>query len=148
FGVPLTMTISAPNRVGAVYFDGVAGQKIGLLINDSTISSAFAARLTIINPGGSRLVDNEALGSGQFTGEQPDGSLEVQYFFEATLPSTGPYTIVLDPVANTTGSATFTLYNVPPDVIGAINADGIPARITITTPGQNARLTFNGIAGQ
>src|SRR4030095_14379443 len=45
-------------------------------------------------------------------------------------------------------SVTLTLYDVPPDVTGSIAADGVPVGVAITSLGQNARLTFNGTAGQ
>src|SRR5439155_15982629 len=65
-----------------------------------------------------------------------------------TLAQTGTYTIVVDPQGAYTGSATLTLYNVPPDVTGTIVAGGAPVTVTIATPGQNARLSFAGSAGQ
>ena len=34
------------------------------------------------------------------------------------------------------------------DVVGTITPDGTPVTVTITTPGQNARLTFGGAAEQ
>jgi len=54
---------------------------------------------------------------------------------------------VIDPPNTTTGSATFTLFDVPPDVTGTI-APGGGFVSSISTPGQNANYTFNGTAGQ
>jgi hypothetical protein len=65
-----------------------------------------------------------------------------------TLPSTGQYALVVDPPNMTTGSATFTLYDVPPDVTGTIAPGGAAVSPSMTTPGQNAKLTFDGAAGQ
>jgi hypothetical protein len=47
----------------------------------------------------------------------------------------------------TTGAATFTLYNVPPDVTGTIT-QGSAFVSSISAPGQNANYTFDAIAGQ
>ncbi|MGK5029321.1 PKD domain-containing protein [Janthinobacterium sp. MDT1-19] len=65
-----------------------------------------------------------------------------------TLPATGSYTIVMDPSGANTGSATFSLYAVPPDASGSITVGGAPVTLTTTAPGQNARLTFSGTSGQ
>jgi hypothetical protein len=65
-----------------------------------------------------------------------------------TLPATGDYLILVDPQAAASGDMTLTLYDVPPDSTAAIDADGPSVAVTSTTPGQNARLTFDGAAGQ
>jgi hypothetical protein len=65
-----------------------------------------------------------------------------------TLPAAGTYTILVDPSSSNTGSMTLTLYDVPPDVTGTITPGGAAVTVTITTPGQNAGLTFSGTAGQ
>ena len=65
------------------------------------------------------------------------------------LPAGGTYTILLDPQGTDLGSATLTLYDVPPDLGGTIAVGGPPVTLTLApVPGQNARLTFNGAAGQ
>ncbi|MGH7966042.1 MAG: hypothetical protein ACRERD_30195, partial [Candidatus Binatia bacterium] len=65
-----------------------------------------------------------------------------------TLPVSGTYTIVVDPPGTDTGRATLTLYMVPPDVSGTLTLNGTLRPVSITTPGQNGRLTFAGSAGQ
>ncbi len=64
-----------------------------------------------------------------------------------TLPLTGTYTLMLDPIGSNVGSTTVSLYS-GADVIGTIATDGTPVPVTISTPTQNARLTFSGVAGQ
>ena len=64
------------------------------------------------------------------------------------MPQSGTYTILVDPVSTATGSVTLQLYDVPPDAGGPIVAGGSPVTATVTTPGQNAALTFTGQAGQ
>jgi hypothetical protein len=54
----------------------------------------------------------------------------------------------VDPRLSYTGTANVTLYSVPPDVTGTITPGGAPVVVTITTPGQNASLTFQGTSGQ
>jgi hypothetical protein len=64
------------------------------------------------------------------------------------LPSSGTYSIVVDPTGANTGSATLALYDVPADVVGELVAGAPALTVAITTPGQNARLTFQGTAGR
>jgi hypothetical protein len=80
-------------------------------------------------------------------------------FIEAvTLPATGQYAIVIDPNDALQTSlcggflrvfaATARLHDVPPDITGTIAASGQAVPLSVTTPGQNAVLTFGGLAGQ
>ena len=64
-----------------------------------------------------------------------------------TLPDPGTYTLLIDVAATYTGNASAWLYDVPADVTTPITA-GSPLTVTLTAPGQNARLPFNGTAGQ
>src|SRR5205085_1390272 len=65
-----------------------------------------------------------------------------------TLPATGTYTIFVDPQSTDIGSITLTLYDVPADPTPSITAGGTAVTVTTTVPGQNARPTFSGTAGQ
>src|SRR5207247_2658535 len=56
--------------------------------------------------------------------------------------------ILFDPSSSIIGSATFTLYDVPPDPSSTIAIGGPSVTTATTVPGQNARLTFSGTAGQ
>jgi hypothetical protein len=58
------------------------------------------------------------------------------------------YSVYLAPGGTGTAGATFTLYNVPPDVTGALTINGPTAPVAITVPGQNAAFTFTGSSGQ
>jgi hypothetical protein len=60
------------------------------------------------------------------------------------LPDTGTYTIVVDPGA-LTGSLTLTLSE---PVTDTITIAGPPVLVIIDKPGQDARVTFEGTAGQ
>jgi RHS repeat-associated protein len=64
------------------------------------------------------------------------------------IPATGTYTIVLTPkFTPTTGTVTFHLWEVPADYTGTATLDGTAAPVTVTTPGQQATLTFNATGG-
>lgn len=132
-----TVSIATANKVGLVLFDGGQGQRISLTATGVTIgtSPCCGAKVTIYNPDGTVLVPATFIGTSVG-------------FIEATvLPDTGTYTILVDPQSTNTGSATLTLHDVQ-DVTSQISAGGAAVSVTTTTPGQNARVTFNGSASQ
>ena len=65
-----------------------------------------------------------------------------------TLPTSGTYTIVIDPNNTNTGSMTLTLYDVAADPAGSVTVGGSALNVTTTVPGQNATVTFSGTSGQ
>ena len=98
-------------------------------------STMAGAHITIYRPDGLVLYASGAIGGA-------GGFIEPQ-----TLPATGSYTVLVDPDSTYTGSLTLSAYDVV-DVTGSIAADGTGVPVSIATPGQNARLTFSGTAGQ
>ena len=94
------------------------------------------ANVSLVRVGGA------AVGSGTMVGS-------AGAFVDArTLPDNGTYAVVVDPQSANTGAATLTLYDVPPDSGGAIVPGGPAVSVSTTAPGQNARLSFDGTAGQ
>ncbi len=137
-GAAVTVTATEPGQNFLLAFNGTAGQRISLRMTDVSIgtSTCCGANISIRKPDGTNLV-----------GPSPTGT--AGSFIDATqLPVDGTYTILVDPVSANTGSATLTLYDVPPDISGTIVAGGSPVVVSTTTPGQNAQLTFTGSAGQ
>lgn len=90
---------------------------------------------SILEPDGSELVAPKCMESSGF--------IDV-----ATLSSTGTHTVFVNPTSWATGNLTLTLYDVPADFTAGITPGGSPVTATMTTPGQNASLTFSGTAGQ
>ena len=133
-GPSVTMTTTVPGQNGRLTFSGTAGQRVSATISSVSFSSATAS---IIGP------DGNPVGGSTFFGPGLTGFMDVR-----TLPATGTYAIVVDPPGPATGSATFKLFDVPPDVSGTMTPGGPPATAAMTTPGQNAKLTFTGAAGQ
>ncbi len=128
-GAPQTVTITTPGQNARYSFSGTTGQRISL-----NIGSGLSGTVTIVNPDATNLVSTTFGPSATFI----DTKL---------LTQTGTYAIVVDPSQATTGSATLTLYDVPPDVTGTITPGGSPVAMNLTTPGQNGRLTFDGTSG-
>ena len=121
------VTVSTANKVALVLFDATAGQRVSL-----KVSSGVSAFVRLYNHDG---VELAATTTGQFIDT-------------VTLRVAATYTILVDPIGTATGTLTLTLYDVPPDVTGTIPADGTGHGVTLSTPGQNARLTFAGTPGQ
>ena len=124
-----TISIGAAGKIGLMLFDGTAGQAISILTTNSTFGNC---NIILFDPFGRQLSSTGCTGSGNFTDAQ-------------VLAYTGTYTIGIDP-GGTTGSLAVSLYNFN-DQTGTITP-GVPQTTTISTPGQNAKLTFGGIAGQ
>jgi YD repeat-containing protein len=133
-GPPATLTTAAPGQNARLTFDGTAGQRITLSVSDAT-STGSCPKIFLLKPDGTNLVPSFSACSSA-------------YVDVTTLPATGTYTVVFDPYSSSTGSATFQVRSVPADLNGTMAIDGPPATLTTAAPGQNARLTFAGTAGQ
>jgi subtilisin family serine protease len=132
-GPPVSVTTTAPGQNARIAFNGSANQRISINITNATFSFAF---VSILKPDGSALGSTRIMGPGD------------TFIDTTTVPSTGGYTLFIDPNGASTGSATVQIYDVPPDAGGPITPSGAPATVNTTVPGQNARLTFAGTAGQ
>jgi hypothetical protein len=124
------VTISTSGKIALVLFDATAGQRVSL-----HVSTGAGTLIRLYSYDGTELASTTA---GGVAG----------YIDAFTIPATATYTILVDPVGTATGSWTLTLYNVPADVTGTIAEDGSNHGVTMSTPGQNARLTFIGAAAQ
>jgi hypothetical protein len=137
-GVPVTVTTTVPGQNAAVTFSGTAGDRVSLLGTNGMagqVGFLCDVGVSIKKPDGTELV--------------PSTCMEGSGFIDLTvLPSTGTYTIVIDPNSYATGSLTLTLYSVPADVSGTLTVGGSSIGLTTSTPGQNAIATFSGTASQ
>ncbi|HEX2110140.1 MAG TPA: Ig-like domain-containing protein [Gaiellaceae bacterium] len=131
-GPAVTVTTGTPGQNVQLAFTGTAGQRVSLQLGPVCCST----KVSILKPGGSTLLAPTNIGSG-------GGFVDVQ-----TLPTSGTYTIVVDPQGSAVGSMTVRLHDVPADVTATIVPGGASVTVTTGTPGQNARLTFTGTAGQ
>ena len=135
-GPPVSVAIPTPGQNGRLTFSGSAGQRVALQASGVTI---FIGGMIVFNP------DNSVASSSGLL-SNPGDPTHVN-FTDWTLAATGTYTVFINPDANYTGSLTLTLYEPPADVSGTITP-GFSVNQSIGTPGQRARLTFNGTAGQ
>lgn len=113
-------------------FSGATGQTVSLQLSGVTIESGY---LSILKP------DGGILGTPTSFGSQ-GAVIDTQ-----VLPTGGTYAVLIDPGHIDLGHATLALYN-SPDISGTIMVNEAPVTSTLTVPGQRARYTFNGTAGQ
>jgi hypothetical protein len=130
-GAPVTVTTTTPGQNAKLTFAGTNGDRISLTVGPT----CCATKISILKPDGTALVAATTISS---TG----GFVDVK-----TLPVSGTYSIVIDPQSSAFGAVTVQLYDVPSNLAGAITAGGAAVTVTTTAPGQNARLTFSGTAG-
>jgi hypothetical protein len=129
-GTPDSMVFTIPGRNGKVRFSGNAGQEVSIDLGSSVADTDYQ----ILKPNGN-VLDSGSFGtSGEF----------IDPF---TLPVDGLYKLVLDPQSFSLGTVTATVYDVPADATAA-GAIGSTTVNTVSTPGQNAAMTFAGTAGQ
>lgn len=132
-GETKALNITTNGRAGLFVFDGVAGDKVSVVVNSSTLEGS----LTVFNPSGTSLASTSTV-IGSLS-----GFIDVR-----TLPTTGTYTIRIAAASNRRGAVTFTLHRVPPDATATGTIGGAQFAIPITVPGQNAVVTFQGTTGQ
>jgi hypothetical protein len=128
-GSALAVNVTRPGQRALLNFTGTTGHRASHWLTSNTITGAFA----ILRPDGS-VVQSLGLGSS--------------VFIEPYTLVNGTYLFVIDPSAANTGSTTLRSYDVPADATGSLTINGGTVGVTLSTPGQNALLTFAGTAGQ
>ena len=126
-GAALTLTVTRSGQRTPITFVGTAGQRLSLAFTSVTAD----AQVKILKPDGTTFTTTYA--SSGVVLDLPD------------LPVTGTYTIWVDPAQAATGSLTLTLSE---EITGTITIDGASVTLNLARPGQRARLTFSGTAGQ
>ncbi|MBZ5523515.1 MAG: IPT/TIG domain-containing protein [Acidobacteriia bacterium] len=128
-GVATTVSIPSAGGIGLLLFDGTAGQSVGIIASAPTFGNC---QLQVYAP------DATAVGS--------TASCASPSFLRVNLPATGTYALAVVPGSGATGNVTVQL-NTFTDISGSITI-GTPLTSTTNVAGQNARYTFNGVAGQ
>jgi hypothetical protein len=136
-GPAVSIGTTVPGQDASLFFQGVAGRRISVKLTNVTIGSSCCstAKISIVRPDGLTLVSPTQFGLN-------GGFVDVR-----TLPVSGTYEIQIDPQSNAVGSATVTLYDVV-DLTGSVTVNGPSLALSLSVPGQSARVTFSGTAGQ
>ncbi|HEX3251331.1 MAG TPA: PPC domain-containing protein, partial [Pyrinomonadaceae bacterium] len=134
-GAAVTVTTTTPGQNATLTFNGTAGQRVALVLTNSTYSGCLAVNDAIKKPDGTNLVSAYLCSASG-------------YLDTVVLPVSGTYTILIDPVGTNVGSQTLTLIDVPADVVTTITPGGAPVTVATTSIGQTAFATFSGTANQ
>ncbi|MET0603657.1 MAG: RHS repeat-associated core domain-containing protein [Baekduia sp.] len=133
-GTDVDLSSSVAGTNPGVRMDLQVGQEISVVGSDSTFGYS---NFRWIAPDGTELVASNGFGVGG------------AWFDSVRIPTSGRWTLRVDPQGNYTGHVHLKLYDA--SELGASvtpDADGDIAHATTTVPGQNVRFTFTGHAGQ
>jgi hypothetical protein len=135
--LPLTFAAGSPGQNASETFTGTALQKVSLNMTNVTIGTnpISGTKVSILKPDLTVLSTTDVGTTGKFI--EP-----------VSLPTTGTYTIKVDPQGANTGGITLGLANFAGDTAGAITANGPGVVFTASAAGQNGTLTFTGAVNQ
>jgi hypothetical protein len=135
--LPLTFAASSPGQNATETFAGTAGQKVSLNLTANTIgaNTISGTKVSIVTGSTTVVAATDVGTNGKFI--EP-----------VTLPTTGSYTVKVDPQGANTGGIMLSLANFAGDTSGSITANGSATVVTSTAPGQNGTLTFSGTVNQ
>jgi hypothetical protein len=125
-----TINLDAPGQRAFANFPATQGQRLFGVVSNITGFSNPANLVSLLEQPGFLFFPFQA-GSKIFLSPN-DGS-----YRPLVMPGPGTDQVEFQPVGTDVGSATLTLYTVPPDVTGSL---GTP--VTTTTPGQKASIPF------
>ena len=137
-GSAVGVTLSSAGENGGLTFSGTSGQRVFVTAATGTLSGAGTPTVMVrlLSPSGSTVNNTSVITSNMS-----------QYIDTTVLPSTGTYTVQVDPQDDATGTTTITLYSVAADVTTATAIDAVPVTVSLAV-GQNALLPFRGASGQ
>lgn len=128
-GASIPVSLTRVGQTARYTFSGTAGQQVNIGVSSVTVTTV---NVSLLRP------DNTTLTSGSIgtTGGSVDPPV---------LPTTGTYTILVDPTGAYTGSATLTLSS---ELTGSLTINAAATPVSIARVGQNGRYTFSGTSGQ
>lgn len=129
-GASVPVSLNKVGQTARYTFNGNAGQWVNLGLSSVSITSSAVTLLT----SDGTILASTAVGTagGALEGQNP-------------LPTTGTYTVLIDPVGSYTGKVTLTLST---EVSDSLKMNAAPRPITVSRAGQNGRYTFTGSANQ
>jgi hypothetical protein len=123
-GSSVTVTTTAPGQDATVSIPGTAGQRV-FIAGTGTLFNTNDVALILYAPDGS------------YVSSGPSG-----YIAATTFQTTGTYSLSINPLDNSVGSATVLVTSVPADVSASGTVNGGPVTVTTTAPSQNAVISF------
>jgi len=135
---PVSLGTSVPGQRAYLWFNATAGQSVSLALPTLTITPSAPIFLQLIKPDGK---NNDVSNGG--TNCNPPAC----HYALNNLPETGRYRVTIFPNQYALGGAMNFNALVSSDVTGPITIN-TPYSLNLSQPGQVARLTFSGTAGQ
>ncbi len=129
-GAAVTATIAGAGQTARLTFSGTAGQRISLAGTDGTFASSTAP-IKLLRPTGTPLAQMTVGTAG--------------FIEPITLPSTGTYTVLVDPNGSALGNIALRAFLVT-DLTSSATIGEAPAATVIATPGQVMRISFTATA--
>ncbi|QDY07874.1 hypothetical protein FJK98_12430 [Micromonospora sp. HM134] len=133
-GAAVSVTTTVPGQNATIAFPGTAGQVVTVTLSGGTFGT-YDAGVTLRAPDGSTLVSENYCGTSCS-------------FNAITLPTSGTYTVLVNPTGTTLGAITARVYDLPNDAVANTTPGGAAVSVTTTVPGQNAVVSFPASAGQ
>ena len=133
-GSAVNVANAHPGQNGVLTFSGTANQRVSVRMTNASYTGGSFCTVYLKKPDGTTIDSVFFMGSG---------FIDVQ-----TLPTTGTYTILVDPKDAAVGNVNVTLYDVPADLTGSVTVGGSALNVAPSVPGQNATVTFEGTASQ
>ena len=134
-GAVKEVSLTTPGQRAVYTVAGTAGE----IVSATTASTSFTSTYSLewYGPQGQKLI------------EQGYGGTENGFFPAYKFPSSGNYTLVVNPYGAATGTTTLKAYNAA-TVTGTITPSeaGESKTVSITVPGQKAAFTFSGTTGE
>lgn len=136
--VPTTGSLAAGQNV-SLTFSGTAAQKLSFNVTGSTIGTSYTAcTLTVTGPSPSTTQITYG-----YCGYQGPG-----YIDTVTIPTTGTYTVSINPQGAATGSVSISINNAQDVTTPAITIGGSAVTAKTTVAGQDVRLSFTPSSSQ
>jgi len=131
----VNLSIANPGEGARLNFSATAGENLGLGITGLVLSPSSVTRVdfTLYKP------DGTGLSSGHCYTNATECTVNL-----ANVPVTGSCSVIVQPASGATGAMQVWMSH---DVSGTLVV-GAPTSVALARPGQNARLTFAGTAGQ
>ncbi len=129
-GASVPVSLNKAGQTARYTFSGNAGQWVNLGLTGVSVTSTAVSLLA----SDGTILASTAVGTagGGLADQNP-------------LPTTGTYTVLVDPVGSYTGKMTLTLSS---EVSDSLKVNAAPRPITVSRAGQNGRYTFTGTANQ
>jgi uncharacterized protein YhfF len=142
-GTPVSADLTQPGRATRLPFTGTQGQRVSAVV--TVTSGNFTCFGASVGTTEIRRADTNALVAGPVATCGVTGA--TAFVEPVTLPVSGSYVVVVDPLGQATGVATVRLYTVV-DVTTAISTNGSAVSVNLNVPGRATRLPFTGTQGQ